>query len=59
MNIFSNKYLKYSLVLIGGILIGWLIFRPSQKNEESHDHSGRGGSGNSMDLLNASPIQIG
>jgi len=41
MNIFSNKYLKYSLVLIGGILIGWLVFRPSQNTGEIHDHSGQ------------------
>jgi Cu(I)/Ag(I) efflux system membrane fusion protein len=39
MNILSNKYLKYSLILIGGILIGGLIFRPSNKNEEIHNHS--------------------
>lgn len=39
MKIITNKYLKYSLVLIGGILIGWLIFRPSQRNEENHNHA--------------------
>lgn len=39
MNIVSYKYVKYSLVLICGILIGWLVFRPSQRNEEIHDHS--------------------
>jgi len=37
--IFSNKYLKYSLLLILGIFLGWLFFHPSPKNEEKHDHS--------------------
>lgn len=37
--IVSNKYLKYSLLLISGIFIGWLVFHPSQKTGEKHDHS--------------------
>ena len=37
--IFSNKYVKYSLILILGMFIGWLVFHPSQKTEEKHDHS--------------------
>ena len=37
--IFSNKYVDYSLILILGTFIGWLIFHPSQKKEEKHDHS--------------------
>jgi Cu(I)/Ag(I) efflux system membrane fusion protein len=37
--IFSNKYLKYSLLLIFGIFLGWLFFHPSQKIGEKHDHS--------------------
>jgi Cu(I)/Ag(I) efflux system membrane fusion protein len=37
--IFSNKYVGYSLILILGTFIGWLIFHPSQKKEEKHDHS--------------------
>jgi len=36
--IFSNKYVNYSLLLISGFLIGWLIFRPSNKTELKHDH---------------------
>ena len=36
--IFSNKYVNYSLLLISGILIGWLIFHPSNKTELKHDH---------------------
>jgi len=37
--IFSNKYVNYSLILILGTFIGWLVFHPSQKNEEMLDHS--------------------
>jgi Cu(I)/Ag(I) efflux system membrane fusion protein len=35
--IFSNKYVKYSLLLTGGILIGWLFFHSSLKNEKKPD----------------------
>ena len=38
-NVFSNKYLKYCLLLILGIFLGWLFFHPSPKNGEKHDHS--------------------
>ncbi len=38
--IFSNKYVKYSLLLILGIFIGWIFFHPSREKAESHDHSG-------------------
>ena len=31
--IFTNKYVKYSLLLISGILIGWIFFHPSRKSE--------------------------
>ena len=31
--IFSHKYVKYSLLLIGGIIIGWLFFHPSGRND--------------------------
>lgn len=31
--IFSNKYVKYSLILTGGIFIGWLFFHHSRKIE--------------------------
>jgi membrane fusion protein, copper/silver efflux system len=37
--IFSNKYVDFSLILILGVFIGWLIFHPSDKREEKHDHS--------------------
>ena len=39
VKIFSNKYVNYSLILILGTFIGWLVFHPSQKTEEKHDHS--------------------
>jgi membrane fusion protein, copper/silver efflux system len=37
--IFTNNYVNYSLILILGIFIGWLVFHPSQKTEAKHDHS--------------------
>src|SRR5659263_144521 len=37
--IFSNKYVNYSLIQILGTFIGWLVFHPSQKTVEKHDHS--------------------
>jgi Cu(I)/Ag(I) efflux system membrane fusion protein len=33
-NIFSNKYIKYSLLLIGGVFIGWLLFHHSRKSDK-------------------------
>jgi len=38
-NIFSNKYVNYSLILLFGTFIGWLVFNPSQNKEVKHDHS--------------------
>ncbi|MCX6334481.1 MAG: efflux RND transporter periplasmic adaptor subunit [Bacteroidia bacterium] len=35
--IFSNKYLKYSLLLIVGVFIGWLFFHPYRKAEMNSD----------------------
>ncbi len=35
--IFSNKYVMYSLLFTAGVLIGWLFFHPSQKNEKNPD----------------------
>ena len=37
--VFSYKYVKYSLILILGTFIGWLVFHPSQKTKEKHYHS--------------------
>jgi Cu(I)/Ag(I) efflux system membrane fusion protein len=39
IKIFSNKYVNYSLILILGTFIGWLVFHPSQKTVEKHDNS--------------------
>lgn len=39
IKIFSNKYVRYSLLLIVGIFIGWLFFHSSRKNEEKLSHS--------------------
>ena len=36
--IFSNKYLLYSALLIGGIFLGWLFFHSSNKVAESSEH---------------------
>jgi Cu(I)/Ag(I) efflux system membrane fusion protein len=33
-NIFSNKYVKYSLLLIVGVFIGWLLFHHSRKSDK-------------------------
>jgi len=33
LKIFSNRYLNYSLVLILGLFLGWLVFHPLQKHE--------------------------
>jgi len=38
-NILSNKYIRFSLILIGGIFLGWLIFHSPAKNETKHDHA--------------------
>lgn len=37
LKLFSNKYVKYSLILIVGIFIGWLFFHSSQKSEKKTD----------------------
>ncbi len=38
-NILSNKYIRFSFILIGGILLGWLFFHSPAKNETKHDHA--------------------
>jgi membrane fusion protein, copper/silver efflux system len=37
--IFSNKYVKYGLILILGTFIGWLFFHSSKNKEEKHDQA--------------------
>ncbi len=39
MKIFNNKYVRFSLILIGGILLGWIFFHSSPAKEEKHDHA--------------------
>ncbi|MFA5970793.1 MAG: efflux RND transporter periplasmic adaptor subunit [Lentimicrobiaceae bacterium] len=34
--IFSNKYVRYSFILIGGIFLGWLFFHSPGKTEDKH-----------------------
>jgi Cu(I)/Ag(I) efflux system membrane fusion protein len=37
--IFEKQYVRYSLILIGGILLGWMLFHPSSSIKEAkHDH---------------------
>lgn len=36
-NIQLNKYIRFSFILLGGILLGWLFFHSPAKNEEKHD----------------------
>lgn len=38
--IFTNKYFDFSLILIAGIFLGWLLFHPSQSEGEKRDHYG-------------------
>lgn len=38
-NIFSNKYFRFSLILIGGFFLGWLFFHSPGKTEDKHDHA--------------------
>ncbi len=37
-NIFNNKNLSYSLILLGGIFLGWIFFHSSPTNNEKHEH---------------------
>ena len=37
--IFSNKYVRFSLILIGGILLGWIFFHSAPAKVETHDHA--------------------
>jgi Cu(I)/Ag(I) efflux system membrane fusion protein len=37
--IFSNKYFRFSLILIGGFFLGWFFFHSPGKTEDKHDHA--------------------
>ena len=41
--IFKNQYIRNSLILIGGILLGWIFFHSSTPKEEKHDHTAEAG----------------
>lgn len=36
---FNNKYLKYALLLLAGLFLGWLFFHSSTKTEDKHEHA--------------------
>lgn len=38
-NIISNKYVRFSFILIGGIFLGWLFFHSPAKTEDKHNHT--------------------
>jgi len=37
-NIFPNKYFRFSLILSGGIFLGWIFFHSAPTKEVMHDH---------------------
>lgn len=39
MKIFRNQYVRFSLILFGGILLGWIFFHSSPTKVETHDHT--------------------
>lgn len=38
-NIISNKYVRFSFILISGIFLGWMFFHSPAKTEEIHNHT--------------------
>ena len=40
-----NKYIRFSLILAGGIFLGWIFFHSSEKKEDKHEHSGEAAKG--------------
>lgn len=37
--IFSNQYVRYTLLVIAGLFAGWILFHTSPKREAEHQHS--------------------
>jgi Cu(I)/Ag(I) efflux system membrane fusion protein len=37
-NIVSNKYLRFSLILIGGVFLGWILFHSSDVKEVKKEY---------------------
>lgn len=38
-NILSNKYVRFSLILVGGIFLGWLFFHSPAPKVDNHNHA--------------------
>ena len=38
-NILSNKYIRFSFILAGGIFLGWLFFHSPAPKVDKHDHA--------------------
>lgn len=38
LKIFSNKWVRYGLLLLLGLFLGWLLFHPSGRSKDNHDH---------------------
>ena len=43
--IFSNKYVSFNLVLIGGIILGWIFFHSAPGTVKTHDHTAEASKG--------------
>lgn len=39
--IFSNKYIHYGLLLVFGLLLGWLFFHNNKESKEEHNHTAK------------------
>ncbi len=37
--IFKSKYVTYSLLVLGGLFLGWLFFHSSENKTDKHEHS--------------------
>lgn len=37
--IFKSKYVTYSLLVLGGLFLGWLFFHSSENKNDKHEHS--------------------
>lgn len=37
--IFSNKYIRSGLLILGGLFLGWLFFHSPESSKQKHDHS--------------------
>jgi len=37
--IFSNKFVRYGLFIMAGLVIGWMLFHSPKVAQDEHDHS--------------------